>query len=139
MTYISLIQHLIKVKMPSRHGISLRNVNQISNERDISETSQKHLKWGNFFVTSLRRLEDLSKKMFFCDFFKTAQKHLIKDVFCGTSLRRLEHISEKCLFREISETSQKHLLQVFVIFQKYPNFYFKNGFVFFPQDYWNIW
>ena len=70
--------------------MSLRDVNQISIERDISETSQKHLKRDVFFVTS--------------------QIHFKKDVFFVTSLGRLEHISE---------TSQKHLSQVFLFFQKY--------------------
>ena len=50
---------------PSRHEMSLRDLNQISIERDISETSQKHLKKDVFFVTSLRRLKNISKKMSF--------------------------------------------------------------------------
>ena len=37
----------------SRHEIFLRNLNQISIERDISETCQKYLKRDDFFVTSL--------------------------------------------------------------------------------------
>ena len=45
--------------------MSLRDLNQISIERDISETSQKHLKKDVFFVTSLRRLKNILKKMSF--------------------------------------------------------------------------
>ena len=37
--------------------MSLRDLNQISIERDISEISENHLKRGDFFVTSLRRLK----------------------------------------------------------------------------------
>ena len=51
--------------LPSRHEMFLRDLNQISIERDISETSQKHLKRDVFFVTSLRRLKNISKKMSF--------------------------------------------------------------------------
>ena len=67
---------------PSRHEMSLRDLNQISIERDISETSQKHLKRDVFFVTSLRRLKNISKKILFCE----------------TSLRRLGHILKKMYF-----------------------------------------
>ena len=51
--------------LPSRHEMSLRDLYQISIERDISETSKKHLKRDDFFVTSLRRLKNISKKMSF--------------------------------------------------------------------------
>ena len=51
--------------LPSRHEMSARDLNQISIERDISETSQKHLKRDVFFVTSLKRLQYISKKMSF--------------------------------------------------------------------------
>ena len=50
---------------PSQHEMSLRDLNQISIERDSSEISQKHLKRDVFFVTSLRRLKYISKKMSF--------------------------------------------------------------------------
>ena len=53
------------ITLPSRHEMSLRDLNQISIERDISQTSQKHLKKDVLFVTSLRRLEHISKKMSF--------------------------------------------------------------------------
>ena len=113
---------------PSWHEVFLRDFNQISIERDISEISQKHIKMENFFVKSLRRLKFISKRStkyiskrcLFCDVFKTSQKHLKIDAFCVTSLRCLEHISERCLFRVISEMSQKRLSQMFVIFQKHP-------------------
>ena len=58
--------HSIPTKRePSRHDMSLRDFNQISIETDISETSQKHLKRDDFFVTSLRHLKYISKKMSF--------------------------------------------------------------------------
>ena len=62
---------LIKILSPnteilrSWHEISLTDLNQISIERDISETSQIHLRKYAFFVTSLRRLTNSSKKMSF--------------------------------------------------------------------------
>ena len=51
--------------LSSRHEMSLRDLNRISIERDISETSQKHLKRDDFFVTSLRRPKNISKKISF--------------------------------------------------------------------------
>ena len=48
--------------IPSRHEMSLRDLNQVSIERDISETSQKHLESDVFFVTSLRRLKTSKKR-----------------------------------------------------------------------------
>ena len=92
---------------PSRHEMSLTCLNQISIERDISKTSQKHLqrdvffvkilrhlkyisKKMVFFVMSLRRLKYISKKVSFCDVFKLSQIYLKKDVFFVMSLRRLK-------------------------------------------------
>ena len=49
----------------SRHEMSLRCLKQISIERDISKTSQKHLKRDVFFETSLRLLKYISRKMSF--------------------------------------------------------------------------
>ena len=72
--------HAIKTNS-SRREMSLRDLSQISIERDISESSQKHLRRDNF----LWRLQDVSD---------TSQK----DVFCMTSLRRLEHISKNMYF-----------------------------------------
>ena len=43
--------------------MSLRDLNQISIERDISETPQKHLKKDVVCVTSLRLFEHISKNM----------------------------------------------------------------------------
>ena len=57
--------------------MSLRDIDQIFIDREISGISQKHLKRD------------------FCDVFKTFQIHLKKDVFYVTSLRCLEHISKK--------------------------------------------
>ena len=59
------IPTLRKVRLPSRHEMSVRDLNQISIDRGISETSQKHRKRDVFFVTSLRRLKNISKKMSF--------------------------------------------------------------------------
>ena len=61
----------------------------------MSETSQKHLKRDVSFVTSLRHLKYISKKLSFCEVFKTSQIHLKNNVFFVTSLRRLRHISRK--------------------------------------------
>ena len=59
------LTYLLTYLLPSRHEMSLRDLYQISIERDISETSKKHLKRDDFFVTSLRRLKNISKKMSF--------------------------------------------------------------------------
>ena len=75
--------------------MSLRDLNQISIDRDISETSQKHLKRDVFFVTSLRRLKYISNRCFLFDVFKTSRAYLKKDVFSVTSLRRLKNVSRK--------------------------------------------
>ena len=77
---------------PCRHEMYLRDLNQIFIDRDISQTSQKHLKRDVSFVTSLRRLKCISKKMF----------------FCVTSLRRLKNISKKMLC-DVFKTSQAYL------------------------------
>ena len=53
------------ISFPSRHEMSLRCLNQISIERDFSKTSKKHLKRDVFYVTSLRHLKYISKKMSF--------------------------------------------------------------------------
>ena len=90
-------------KWPSRYEMSLRCLKQISIERDISKTSQKHLKRGVFFETSLRCLKYISKRCLFWDVFKTSpthlkitsQIHLMKTVFQMTSLRRLKDISKE--------------------------------------------
>ena len=71
--------------------MSLRDLNQISIERDILETSFKHPKRDDFFVTSL---------------IKTSQKHLKKDVFSVTSLGRLKNISRIYLSSIISHPCQ---------------------------------
>ena len=96
----------------------------LSIKSPLRETSQRPLrkisKETSFFVTSLRHLKYISKKMSFCDGFKTSQMHLKKDVFHITSLSHLKHISKKCLFCGASDTSQKYLLEVFVTIQKYP-------------------
>ena len=86
--------------------------------RDVSERSQTDLHWERhlwdflqasqrkwLFLTSLRRLKYISRKMPFCDVFKTSQKFLKKYVF--------------------SVTSKKHLSQVFVVFQKDPPYWFR--------------
>ena len=117
--------------LPSRHETSLRHLNQVSVERDISKTSQRHLKKDVFFETSLRHLKYISKKTsflrhlwdvsnasqercLFWDIFKTSRIHLQKDVFYVTSLRRLEYISKKMSFRwrleDVSNSYQKRCI-----------------------------
>ena len=81
----------ISNRYPSRHNMSLGDLSQISIVRDISETSQRHLKRDDFFVTYFRRPK---KTCLFCDIFKTSQIHLKKDAFFVTSLRRLRYISK---------------------------------------------
>ena len=85
--------------------MSLRDLNQIYIERDISETSYKHLKGDDFFLLSLRCLKYISRKMPFCDVFKTSEKILKQYVF--------------------SVMSKKDLSQVFVVFQKNPPYWFR--------------
>ena len=96
-------------KNPSQPEMSLRDLNPVSKDRDISNTSQKHFKRGVFFVTSLRRLKYISKRTFFCDVFKTSQIHLIKYVFFVMSLRLLRKHLIKCIFCDVFKTSQIHL------------------------------
>ena len=77
----------------------LRDLNQISIERDLSDTSQKHLK-----TMSLIRLKHISKRCLIRDVSETSQKHLsqafvifqkypTKMVSCD--LRRFVTISDK--------------------------------------------
>ena len=49
---------------PTRHEMSLRDVNQISIEKDILEASWKYLKRDEFFMKSLRRLSTSQKMSF---------------------------------------------------------------------------
>ena len=60
--------------------VSERSQSDLHWEREISETSQKHLKRDVFFVTYLRRPKSISKKMSFvwCDVFKTSQAYIRK-------------------------------------------------------------
>ena len=96
----------VKKYWPTQHEMSLRDLKQISIERDISETSQTHLKRDEFFVTSLRLSNTSQKRCLFCNVFKTSQKHLKKDVFSVlkkdafsvTSLWRLKNISRRYLW-----------------------------------------
>ena len=86
--------------------MSLRSFNQIFIERD---TSQKHLKRDVFFVTSLRRLKYVSKKMSFCDVFKTSQIHL-KNIFILSKIS-LESI---CDYSKIFHKSGFVSLRIFL-------------------------
>ena len=97
----------------SRHEMSLRDLNQVSIGRDISETSQKHLKSDAFFVTSLRRLKNISKRCLLRNVFKTSQAYLKKDVYFPWQLW------------DVSKTS---LANVF----GFSKICHKNGFVWFP-------
>ena len=69
------------MSQPNSHEMSLRDLNQISNERDISETSQKHLKRDDLFVTCLKRLKNISKNKLVCDVFKTSWTYIKKGVY----------------------------------------------------------
>ena len=80
----------------SRHEKSLRCLNQTSIERNISKTSQKHLKREVFLVTSLRCLKYISKKMFFIWQLKTSLTYLKKDVYSFSA--HLKNISWKYLW-----------------------------------------
>ena len=114
---------ILHKRLPSRYEMSLRDFNQISIERDISKTSPKYLKRDGFFVTSLRSLKYISKKMSFlwrlsnvsktsqkrcllCDVFKTSRTYFKKDVFSVTCLRLLKNISRK-YFWFYKNTSQQ--------------------------------
>ena len=96
----------ISVKSPLRETYR-RDLSETSQERclfcQVFKTFQIHLKKDAFFVTSLRRLKNISKKMSF--------------------VWRLEDVSgisqKRCLFLDASETPQKHLSQVFLVFQKH--------------------
>ena len=85
--------------------MSLRDLNQISIERDISETSQKHLKRDVFFVTSLRRLKNISKKMSFVWSLWDSQKHLSQVFLVFAKIRHTKMIS--CDFRRVITISDK--------------------------------
>ena len=61
----------------------------ISIERDISKTSQKHLKSDEFFVTSLWHHKHNSKRYLSHDVFKRSQTYLRNNVHGVMSLRRL--------------------------------------------------
>ena len=65
LTLLAMLLYYTKQSKPSRHEMSLRDLNQISIERDMSETSQKHLKRDDFFEMSLRCLKYIPKKMSF--------------------------------------------------------------------------
>ena len=71
------IQARLRVTFPSRHKLPLRYLNQISIERDFSETSQKHLKRENFFCYAFQT----SRRCLFSDIFKSSQKLLKEHVF----------------------------------------------------------
>ena len=77
---------------PRRHEMSSRDLNQISIERNISKTSQKHL-----------------KRCLFCDVFKTSQIHLKKYIFFVTSLRRLKIIFKRRRLYDVFKTSRTYL------------------------------
>ena len=72
---------------------------------ELLETSR------NFFVTSLKRLKYISKKMSF-DAFKTSRAYLKRDIFSKTSLRRRKNISRKCLWF-LKNTPEKWFCVIF--------------------------
>ena len=67
-------------KPPNRHQMSLRDLSQISIERDNSDL-----------------LEMPQKRSLFCDVFKTSRVYLKKDAFPVTSLRRFGNTYRKYL------------------------------------------
>ena len=69
------IQVRSRVTFPSWHEMPLRDLNQISIERDFSETSQKHLEREDFFCYAFQT----SQRCLFSDIFKTFQK-LLKEL-----------------------------------------------------------
>ena len=99
----------------------LKDLSETSQKRhlfwEVFKTSQIHLKKDVVFVTSLRRLKYISKKMFFWDIFK--QMQLKKDVFQVTSLRRLKHISKKFILWRLWYVWKIYSLKVFVTIQQY--------------------
>ena len=85
------IQTRSRVTFPSWHEMPLRDLNQISIERDFSETSQKHIEREDFFCYAFQT----SQRCLFSDIFKTSQKLLKEHVFSMRSLRCLDHIFKK--------------------------------------------
>ena len=104
----------------------LKDLSETSQKRrlfwDVFKTSQIHLKKDVFFVTSLRRLRYVSKKMSFLwalkdvsdtsqkicfsgDVFEASQTYLRKDVYSLTSLICLKNMSWKYLqlFKNITK------------------------------------
>ena len=90
---------------PSWLEMSLRDLSKISIEKDISKTSQKHLKSDDFSVTSLRHLKYISKKCLLWNIFKTSEIHISNDVFSVrlTSSRHLKYILKKTSMGPFSE------------------------------------
>ena len=84
--------------------MSLRDLSQISIERDISETSQKHLKRDVFFVTSLRRLKYISKKMSFPWRLWDVSKTSLASIF---GFPKICHNLISCDFRRLIAISDK--------------------------------
>ena len=86
----------------------LRDLSGTSQKRclfcDVFKMSQKHLKRDVFCVTSLRRLENISKKMSFRDVYETSQK-LLSQVFLVFQKYVTKMIS--CDFRRVITISDK--------------------------------
>ena len=110
----------------------LRDLNQISIERDFSETSQKHLKREDFFCYAFQT----SQRCLFSDIFKTSQKLLKEHVFSMRSLRCLDHIFKKISIPwhlwDVSKTSLASI-------NDFSEIAYQNDFVWYPLSYWNIW
>ena len=95
-------------------------------ERPLRNISER----DDFFVTSLRRLNYISKKMsLLWHLYKTSQKHLKKDVFCVTFSKLFEHISKKTSIPWRLWDILKISLASICDISKIP---YKNGFVWFP-------
>ena len=87
----------------------LRDLSETSQKRclfcDIFKTSQIHLKKDVFFVTSLRRLKNISKKMSFPWRLWDVSKTSLASIFGFSKIRHTKMIS--CDFRRVITISDK--------------------------------
>ena len=87
----------------------LRDLSETSQKRclfcDVFKTSQKHLKKDVFCVTSLRRLEHISKKMSFPWRLWDVSKTSLASIFGFSKIRHTKMIS--CDFRRVITISDK--------------------------------
>ena len=72
-----------------KHCRSLKQRAILKIPSDVLKTSQIHLKKDVFFVTSLRRLKNISKRCLLCDIFNIYRRYLKENVYSVTSPRHL--------------------------------------------------